>query len=100
MNRCDMIDVIHDALGRIAAGRVQDRAWDGVDEQTRLFGEGGILNSLDLVSLILELEDAVRAKIGRRPGLLDEQTLAAGGNPFRDVGSLADLLMRRAGGGS
>jgi hypothetical protein len=98
MNRCDFVKEIHDALGRVAAGRGRDLAPGEVDETTRLFGDGGILNSFDLVALILELEDALHTRTGTRPTLLDERTMASGGNPFRDVRSLVDLLINRAGG--
>lgn len=96
MTRCDYVGCVRASLRQIVAGRTRDPAWCEVDEATRLFGDGGILNSFDLVNLVLELEEVLRVRTGRRPSLLDERTMASGENPFRDIRSLVDLLMSRA----
>jgi hypothetical protein len=60
--------------------------------KTPLFGEGGMLKSFDLVSLILDIEDMISARTGCRITLSDERAMAAHRNPFRDPASLGNYV--------
>jgi acyl carrier protein len=71
------------------AGRVATAS-----EATVLFGEGGLLDSLGLVSLLADVEDAVAAETGVEVTLGDERAVSASSSPFRTVASLADHAMR------
>ncbi|MFA6109396.1 MAG: acyl carrier protein [Candidatus Latescibacterota bacterium] len=53
-----------------------------------LYGEGGPLDSLGLVNLIVGVEEKVTATFGRTPNLADEILLAGSDNPFRTVNAL------------
>jgi acyl carrier protein len=64
-------------------------------EATVLYGREGGLDSLGLVSLILDVEEAVNAQTGRGLVLADEKALAQRRSPFRTVESLADYVMAR-----
>src|SRR5579864_5154306 len=64
-------------------------------EETALFGPGGSLDSLGLVSLILDVEEEVNAKMGTHLILADERAVSLKRNPFRDVRSLADYVVAR-----
>ena len=64
-------------------------------EDTALYGRAGSLNSLGLVSLILEVEEAVNAAVGTQLVLADAHAMSQKHNPFRDVRSLADYVMAR-----
>jgi len=66
-------------------------------EETVLYGSGGALDSLGLVSLILDVEQAVNERSGMSLVLADAQAMAQRRNPFRDVRSLADYVMSRLG---
>lgn len=65
-------------------------------EDTVLYGAGS-LDSLGLVSLILDLEAAIDERTGIRLTLADERAVSQRRNPFRDVRSLTDYLMERLG---
>jgi acyl carrier protein len=64
-------------------------------EETILFGPGGGLDSLGLVSMVLEVEEAVNRRFGSNLVLADEHALARKRNPFRDVRSLVDYILGR-----
>jgi acyl carrier protein len=62
-------------------------------ETTVLYGREGCLDSLGLVSLILDVEEAVNAHTARNLVLADERAMARQRSPFRTVQSLADYVM-------
>ena len=64
-------------------------------ETAPLFGPGGSLDSLGLVSLIVDLEEAVNAGTGKGLILADDRAVSQRRSPFRDVASLADHVMAR-----
>jgi acyl carrier protein len=62
---------------------------------TRLYGDGGALDSMALVNLIADVEDAVDAKFGASIALADEKAMSARRSPYRSVASLTDAVMER-----
>ena len=69
---------------------------------TVLFGDSGRLNSLELVSIIVGVEERVEEEFGAPVTIADEQALSQTRSPFRTIGSLAEyvshLLGEAAGG--
>lgn len=59
-----------------------------VNEATKLFGNGGALDSLSLVSLIADVEEKIVDTFERSIVLADERAMSQRTSPFRDVGSL------------
>ncbi len=57
--------------------------------EARLFGEGGLLDSLALVSLVVAVEQAVADKFGKSVSLADEKALSQRSSPYRTVATLA-----------
>lgn len=57
-----------------------------------LFGEGGVLTSVDFVSLVLDIEEAVENASGKSVTLADERAMSQKHSPFRTVGTLADYI--------
>lgn len=55
-----------------------------------LFGDGGIFDSLGLVSLIVAVEEAISLRFGREVTLADERALSRTRSPFRSIGALAE----------
>jgi hypothetical protein len=94
MERADVVCEIYRALERANALRSPD-AQLACTEETALYGPAGGLDSLGLVSLILEVEEAVSDRTGRPLVLADEKALSQRRNPFRDVRSFADHVMSR-----
>jgi acyl carrier protein len=62
------------------------------NEQTKLFGNGGTLDSLALVSLIADVEEKVYDTLNRYVVLADERAMSQRTSPFRDVGSLCNYV--------
>lgn len=57
-----------------------------------LFAPGGVLDSVDFVSLILDIEQAVEDEIGKHISLADEKALSQKNSPFRTVNTLAKYI--------
>jgi D-alanine--poly(phosphoribitol) ligase subunit 2 len=64
------------------------------NEETVLFGIGGILDSLGLVNLIVGIEQRLEDELGVTLILADERAMAQKNSPFRTVGSLLDYIAR------
>ena len=61
-----------------------------LSEDTILFGRDGLLDSVALVSFILDTEEAIRAATGISITLADERAMSQSRSPFRRVSSLVD----------
>jgi acyl carrier protein len=71
-----------------------------VGPDTALFGAGGVLDSIGLVSVVVELEQKVSDLAGRDVSLMNDRALSRGRSPFRTVRTLAEYAaaeMARAG---
>jgi acyl carrier protein len=97
MQRHELVDLI----AKIALEHI--RLLTGIDgpkmadERTRLFGHGSYLDSMALVSLILDVESALKERFGVTMTLADDRAMAQGRSPFRTVGALADYILRLEG---
>jgi len=60
---------------------------------TVLHGENGKLNSLELVSFIVAIEQKTEDELGGVITLADEKTLSQINSPFRTVKTLVDYIM-------
>jgi len=60
-----------------------------------LYGEDGPLDSMALVNLIADIEDAVAEKFDVTVMLADERAMSAKRSPFRSVASLTDAIIER-----
>lgn len=63
-----------------------------VGASTLLAGDGGVLTSLETISLILAVEQQVNATFGTDLVVFDEQLIADPVGPFRSVDTLVDHL--------
>ena len=96
VDRDVVVSEIYQAIGGINELRDPgDRI--ACSEETVLYGSGGALDSLGLVSLILDVEQAVNERSGTSLVLADARAMAQRQNPFRDVRSLADYVISRLG---
>jgi acyl carrier protein len=70
----------------------------GPDEQlaisldTRLFGADAVLDSLSLVSVIVDVEGAVSDQAGREISLTDDRAMSQAVSPFSDVNALTAYI--------
>ena len=68
-------------------------ALDGVTEDTVLVGKDAVLDSLGVVSLIIEVEQRVESGHGISVTLANDKAMSARNSPFRTVGVLTDHLV-------
>ena len=64
-----------------------------VDEATRLFGSNGLLDSLGLVSVVLDVEQQINDHLNLAISIADDRAMSQQRSPFRTVGSLADYVL-------
>lgn len=89
MNRDTVSQLILNTLQNFDFAEVPPEA-DGFTEDTVLFGREGLLDSIGLVSFILDVEEDIRAQSGISITLADERAMSQSKSPFRSVGRLAD----------
>ncbi|MEM8868592.1 MAG: acyl carrier protein [Verrucomicrobiota bacterium] len=68
---------------------------DSVTAESPLYGNGGPLDSMGLVNLIADLEDAVYEKFEASITLADEKAMSAHKSPFLNVRSLSNAVQER-----
>jgi acyl carrier protein len=64
-----------------------------VNEHTRLFGTDAVLDSLSLVSVIVDVETEISNDLGRTISLTDDRAMSSEVSPFTDVNSLTDYIL-------
>ena len=62
---------------------------------TKLFGPEASLDSLSLVSVIVDVEAAVADELGRSVSLTDDEAMSQSVVPFSDVNTLAAYIVRQ-----
>lgn len=60
-----------------------------------LYGEGGALDSMALVNLIADIEEALAEKFNISIALADEKAMSAKNSPYRSISSLTDAVIER-----
>jgi acyl carrier protein len=68
-------------------------ALDGITEDTVLVGKDAVLDSLGVVSLIIEVEQRVESGHDISVTLANDKAMSARNSPFRTVGVLTDHLV-------
>ncbi|WP_322816681.1 hypothetical protein [Chloroflexus sp.] len=67
---------------------------DRIDENTLLFGKGALLDSLALVTMVVDLEQRLEETFGITLTLADDRAMSQRNSPFRSIGALVDYLMQ------
>lgn len=67
-----------------------------IGPETRLFGSEAVIDSLSLVSLIVDVETEASELTGQPISLTDERALNREESPFTDPDSLADYIAELA----
>ena len=63
--------------------------------ETALYGQGGALDSMALVNLIADIEEALAEQFDASIALADEKAMSAKNSPYRSVSSLTDAVIER-----
>ena len=87
--------------------RIQQAVYRAVDELNKqlpkgvsvnkspdavLYGKTGKLESIDVVTLIMEVEDQIKAEFGQSITIADDRAMSRENSPFLTVGSLTDYV--------
>jgi acyl carrier protein len=67
-----------------------------LDEGVRLIGRKGVLDSMGLVNLIVDIEQRLEEECDLVVVLADERAMSQKNSPFRSVGSLTDYVCQLA----
>jgi len=85
-----LTDIIYPALEEILSAK---EAAIEASEDTVLFGEGAVLNSLELVSFIVVVEERVNENLESGGiTLTSEKAMSRSSTPFRTVRTLAEYI--------
>jgi acyl carrier protein len=68
---------------------------ESVSEETGLHGDEAGIDSLSLVSLIVDIEGEVGNRFGREIVLADEKAMSRRNSPYRTVGALVDFIVEQ-----
>jgi len=82
--------LIFDALVMVNHAR-EDNNQIPIGPETALFGDGGYLDSLGLVGLLIDLEESLQDE-GVCVTLSDDRAMSQQNSPFRDVPSLTNYI--------
>lgn len=88
----ELVSLVKDLTTEILEG--EGRSSPGLQEDTRLFGKEGLLDSMGIVSLVVALEQAIEDKYGATIALADERALSQTKGPYRTIGALADYAAK------
>lgn len=91
MERSEVLDFLNRAVRSVLERDGQARIPE-ITEATPLFGAGGVLSSLLLVELMLEVEDFCAAT-GRQFAWTDDAAMSERRSAYRSVGALADFIL-------
>ena len=67
------------------------------ESSTVLLGEGGVLDSLGLITLIVAIEEKLQSDLGVQAIVLDEDALADPDGSYRTIDTLANWILTRIG---
>ena len=62
------------------------------NENSKIYGADGCLDSLGLVNLISDLEELIHTEFNKEIILADEKIMSVKNTPFKDVKSLANYI--------
>ena len=89
MKKSLLLEVIYVALDEVGKSLQQPLS---KSPDTILFGKGGLLDSLELVNLIVTVEEELADRFEWDVALADERALSQKHSPFRTVDALADYI--------
>ncbi len=91
MNREDIERVVFGSVAELNASLPEKKRLPAAAD-TRLIGEGGRLDSIGLVDLILSVEQGINEAGGGALTIADEKAFSQAQSPFLSLGSLTDYV--------
>jgi acyl carrier protein len=93
----DLTDLILQTAREIGVSQEMELPAD-FNPRTPLFGEGGALDSMALVSLVIAVEQAIEEKYGVVVELANDKALSQRNSPYRTVETLATFATQELQG--
>jgi acyl carrier protein len=90
--RDEVLQIIFEALESLNQ-ELEERDRVVIGPTTPLFGADAALDSLSLVSVIVDVETALTVKWGAPISLTDDRAMSREISPFDDVGTLTDYTL-------
>lgn len=94
LNQAEAIDIIYGALRSLNEELEADKRVE-LSPSTRLFGPDAPLDSLSLVSVIVDVETALADRSDCAVSLTDDTAMSQEISPFSNVTTLADYIVRQ-----
>ena len=91
-SKAAVIEIIYRALRSLNEELEEDKRV-ALAPDTKLFGPEASLDSLSLVSIIVDVESAVADELGRVVSLTDDKAMTQAVSPFSDVTTLANYIV-------
>lgn len=92
--RANILDIVIHSLREVASLSNNSPQTTNYSEDTRLIGQGAVLDSMGLVSLIVDVEQALEQDYGLTLILADERAMSQKRSPFRSVQSLTEYIFQ------
>ena len=90
--RSEVIEIIFSALRSLNEELPEDRRVP-IAEDSLLFGTGGSLDSLSLVSVVIDVESSVCDKFNRSISLTDDAAMDQEISPFASVAAMTNYIV-------
>jgi len=92
MQKNHILGIIISSLKQIISEQDAEFSAGDFNESSRLFGPGSLLDSLSLVSLIVDIEQRLQEKLDISIAIADERAMSLEKSPFRTIGTLAEYV--------
>jgi acyl carrier protein len=92
MQREEIVKIVFESLNVINSMRSRNQGKLPLDEETRLLGENSKLDSLGLVTLLIDIEQRLVEKYSLSVDLLEEQTASSEKKYLSSVKTLIDYI--------
>ena len=94
--REDILELVYAAIDEVTAQSAAGAPVEKTPEAPLLGSDMGV-DSLTFVNLIVAIEEQIHKTLGKSVVLVDEDSMALQGHPFRTVGTLATYVERVIG---
>lgn len=91
VNKIEIHDIVISKVVSLVDTLPEDKKFS-VDQNTTLFGNGSSIDSLSLVSIIVDLETTFSAEYGLDISLTDDKAMMREKSPFESIKSLTEYI--------
>jgi acyl carrier protein len=91
MNKDQILEIVLKQVSELNETLPEQQQFE-VNEQTQLFGNGSKIDSLSLVSVIVDLESTFSSEYDIDISLTDDRAMTREKSPFDDISSLVNYI--------